>query len=464
MPALLASVLSVFFLSEHLKAESSEAPHGLCRHEGLQRQIEKLACDSSTSLIEASNPGLKIANCGIQAKALVQPETLPTSSVFVSCAPHQMRSCTNIARAILQAKTGATTNVLVNGKVVDDPEVGKALRDLRKHADQSKAMLNIIPVETNPHTFMRDPAVISTANDERVYTVNPYSHQNTGLGDPLTSEIARKCGYKFESSYAKLAEFDSAYLTIGQTNAECTYGIHGNIRVACEKSPGTNAANSGGNFVAAPDGTLLVGKNDKQKPDQGILDYFGKTQTVKVVPIPNLHIGHLDEVIRFVPSQNPCGFEILAASPREMVHFLNTRKPSDTVYSEFNQVKTVESVLNDRELLTKWDEYEQVIQSSLEDITKSLRFSNPKCTPHITSLPVYWDLKGKPALPNPVNGLTINGRYFFSRSSNKDYQSFLIKKLSPLFKKRVVTVDTTEYDRGNGNFHCATLNVLMPCK
>lgn len=445
----------------------------LCRtRDGFLRPIQKLVCDSHPALIEASNPGLKIPNCESKPMPKVLPETSPVSSVFVSCSYFHLESCKNIASELLKRKTGATVNILVNSEQLEKiVEVQAILKELRDTANRTGSPFNIIPVENQVPKFMRDPALLTISEGQNSYTSLPYS-KDTGVGDALTQEVARLCGYKYDSSYAHLAEFDSAYSMIGQQNAVCRTG---QFSTSCEKTPGTNTANSGGNFLAAPNGTLFVGENRKHSPDQGIVDFFRQGQIVKIVKIPDLVVGHIDEVIRFIPAQNSCGFRILRASPVEMKKYLKVRPLSEKYQLEWGKPTQVETILEDEGLMGKWDENEKIIKDAVDQISIDLAKSKPDCKPEIIALPVLWNSRNEVSLPNPVNALTVNGHYFFSgtkgtssdelKSGLDAYQDFVEGKLHPLFSHPPVAVNTQKYNGyKGGNFHCATTNVFLPCK
>lgn len=467
-------ILASFFFNSSAHAALLE-DLGLCElPDGTIGPIQKLICDSHPALIEASNPGLKIPSCDSAPEARLVPETSAVASVFVSCAPKWLTSCQSIATEVLAKKTGATVNILVNQKDLRDGLVAETLKVIKEKANSVGSPLNIIPVASKVKKYMRDPAVIKREGNKSTYVSLPYSKPEMGTSIGLTQEIANQCGYKYENSYDELLGFDSAYNMIGQLNAEC---IDDQGTFPCEVSPAKNGQNHGGNFLAMPDGSVMVGKTDTRMPDPGIVNYFEKKQKVHAIDIPKLSVAHIDEVFRFIPSKDKCGFSILRASPVEMIKFLKTRPANELVYGDEKNNYAAEDFLKDETWIKNWEESEAVILKSTEKIKNILAASKPGCSPQVIALPVLWTPSGNPKIANPVNAMTVNGTYFYSApyrylNSNgtakvsvyKPLDEYVRKKLQPKFSQPLVSVDTFDYDQGNGNFHCATTNVLLPCK
>jgi hypothetical protein len=93
----------------------------------------------------------------------------------------------------------------------------------------------------------------------------------------------------------------------------------------------------------------------------------------------------------------------------------------------------------------------------------------------------------KPIIPNPVNGLAVNGKYFLSklnrpvksrwgfhadlsfrpRGTLEEYHAYrkvILEKLNSIFAEPPVFVDTRILDNYGGNLHCATTTINVPCK
>ena len=116
---------------------------------------------------------------------------------------------------------------------------------------------------------------------------------------------------------------------------------------------------------------------------------------------------------------------------------------------------------------------------------KTLGTENPL---QIIDMPVLWGkYDKKPIIPNPVNGLAVNGKYFLSKLNRPvksqwgfhtdlsfrpggtleeyhAYKKVVLEKLNSIFTKPPVFVDTRLLDRYGGNLHCAITNINVPCK
>lgn len=523
---------------------------GLCRNvDGNLIPLKKLICESNAALVEASNPNLKIPHCIEElVKPKVLPEHLPVSAVFVTCRTDNEDSCSNIASEILKKNTGATVNILINKDMLTNSLIEK-LKKLVDFAKINKAPLNIIPISVPIGVYMRDPGVMAHTKDGPVAIANP--HVNGGfLGEPVLSELSNLCGYRFEKSAAKLAKFDAAYEMLVNPRYQASSKSEVPEKIRTIKTDvshqQTGAELFGGNFMALPGGTLIVGESGQQVPAPEILSHFEKHQKVIKIKLPRLAIGHVDEVYRIIPTQDECGFAILYASPQEMINFLQTRNKNEVVIQsdnlsqeppykrnpeltkkfntliseitklndqkmeipkslqqEFQKVNdefaqlanlnlTAGDLLKDQVRMTKWLANEKLIQKELKKIVTEIKDSSVnKCEPQTIALPMEWNnVNNSPILPNPVNALTVNGTYFHSKPNRSLYgknvtnttmpylsgrreietetysafENYVHERLRPFFGEKIVSVDTSKYDEGNGNFHCATLNILLPCK
>jgi hypothetical protein len=308
---------------------------GLCRDvDGELRSIKSLVCESSSTLIEASNPGLKIPACGNEPdEPKVLPEHLPVSAVFVTCRPDNEESCTNIATEILKKNTGATVNILINQDMFTS-SLGEKLKKLKSSAVSSGAPLNIIPIAVPVGVYMRDPGVVARSKDGLTLIANPHLNQGF-LGEPVLAEVAAACGYKFERTAAGFAKFDAAYeMLVNPKYRAGLVGVPEKLR-RVKTAPNyqdTGGEIYGGNFMALPGGSLIVGEMPgNASPSPEILSHFEKRQKVLKIQLPQLPVGHVDEVYRIIPTKDACGFAVIYASPAEMVKFLKTRPKDELV-------------------------------------------------------------------------------------------------------------------------------------
>ncbi|MDC1173894.1 protein-arginine deiminase family protein [Bacteriovoracaceae bacterium] len=301
----------------------------------------------------------------------------------------------------------------------------------------------------------------------------------------------------------------------------------------------------GGNFMGVPGGGIVIGKSGDKAADPEIINFFRQDQDVFELEIPKLAVGHIDEVFNIVPSKSTCGYAVLRASPIAMREFLQTRPSHEDMgkrvffhldiikaheslrdnpkkrallkplwerltklqslgrqlttqeRNEWNRIKLevsvimgldtrIKSILSNEKLQEQWDNAQAIINRSTKDlIARISRQKGAKCKPEVIDLPVSWNSIGQPILPNPVNGLAINGRYFYSEqaitssvpvwngNTTETLDESIIyspleeevrRKLQPLFGSRLSSISTSQYDSGDGNLHCATTNVYLPCK
>ena len=286
----------------------------------------------------------------------------------------------------------------------------------------------------------------------------------------------------------------------------------------------------------------VVGFSKKHLPDPDLLKYFRETQRVVEVEIPVLRIGHIDEIFTIVPAPNDRGFALLRASPGEMITFLASRPADEVVYDaqdpdistaeEYTTVQdhiaafrsviesprethtqphpafieiikrlemyrallsttryTVGRLLEDRAFVALMEERDSLIRRStkilVEEIEKTLGKESPL---QLIDIPVLWGKDDKkPIIPNPVNGLPVNGKYFLSklnrpvksqwefrpdlsfrpRRTLEEYHAYkkvILAKLKTIVAEPPVFVDTRILDTYGGNLHCATASISVPCR
>ena len=537
---ILLKFIFVFTFTSKVNA-SALVELGLCKDlDGTLKPIEKLICESSAALLESMNPSVEIPACNERQGPVMLSGDKPVSAVFVSCTLETLNSCSNIASSILQNMSGATVNVLVTSEGIADKKIMDSLLKLTDEAKLYKGKLNILPLNSAKNiSYMRDPSVF-TRNDSKTSLVNlPYLNQNIPASFVM-NEAMKWCGIESTDTYKNLSSFNQAYDALvtenhNFSNENMQKEINGIKAINTEK---TSTSTMGGNLLALPNGTIVTGYNDISCTSSSVLDYFSKKSKVLEVKIPNLYVGHVDEIFSIVPSNNKCGYAILQASPGEGIKFLeDTRKVNkpflrvldfsrmmadtpekkavglkfDALFEEkrsfmdlnigaplpdsftkrelklinemgeldgTNPVTSIELLSNEK-LMKHWEKLEQESNVVVREILNELNQGSEACVPEVIKLPVFWDINtATPILPNPVNGLALNGSYFRSitkevitgtgnmdnRLSHPDLDMYIDNKISHLFPKGIHKVDTGEHDSGFGNFHCATTNIYLPCK
>ena len=398
--------------------------------------------------------------------------------------------------------------------------------------------------------FLRDVGMFRASPNQLEYVAAPYFNEGQAATTMLEvleqCGIACKTPYfglekfttAYEEAYAHLQENRNRGATLSSKVLEAEAGLE-----AVSKTwPQGISKDMAGNYMGLPGGALAVGLSKKHHPDPDLLQYFRKTQHVVEVEIPVLRIGHIDEIFNIVPARNDWGFALLRASPRAMMTFLESRPADEVVYDdqdpdtitsqEYTTVQehiavwrtliehlkqdntqphpafieiikrlemykallitrryTVGSLLEDREFVALMGERDNLIRRStvilVEEMQKTLGRKSPL---QIIDMPVLWGTSDKkPIIPNPVNGLPVNGKYFLSklsrpvksqwgfhtdlsfrpRGTREEYHAYkkvVMEKLNAIIEEPPVFVDTRILDSYGGNLHCATASINVPCK
>lgn len=533
-------IISLFVLEANANEISSL---GLCSDiDGNLRPIEKLVCESTAAMLEAMNPTLKIPTCDGRGGPQVISGDKVMSAVFISCTSQTYNTCKNIATSVMKNQPGVTVNILVTSDGIANESIRNTLLDLVDISQKKKSPLNILPINSvTDHAniaYMRDPGLFTkNESSKTTYVGLPYSQQGKP-GAMIMGEAMKWCGIEQMDTYRSLASFDSAYnaLTFDKNSSQKESVARELAGINAVNDFTTQNSTMGGNFMALPNGTFITGYTNLSKMNSSVIDYFSKEHKVLQIKLPNLSIGHMDEVINIVPSKGPCGYSILQASPEEAIKYLETEKDNvepflgffdlslldknederksiqlqlQSVLLEKNNYlknekevplkildskrklerelavlnglyeRTPSEIISDKNILAHWRKLEIDSNNVVKEVISELTKDKNSCSPEVIKLPVFWDVTmAKPLIPNPVNGLAINGAYFRSSSkgdmqkrddldSRRSYprlEEYIDKKINSIFPKGVHRVDTGELNEGSGNFHCATTNIYLPCK
>ena len=398
--------------------------------------------------------------------------------------------------------------------------------------------------------FLRDAGIFRASPHHVEYVSAPYFNEGqavTTFQDMLKQcGIAAKTPYfglekfktAYEEAYAHLQDNTNKPATSSSKVLEAEAGLAAVLKTW----PQGISKDMAGNYMSLPGGTIAVGFSKKHLPDPNLLEYFRDTQHVVEVEIPVLRIGHIDEIFNIVPASNDWGFALLRASPVAMITFLASRPADEVIYdAQAPDVATAEDYTTVQELITVWrsvieslkqehtqphpafieiikrlemyralltttrytvgrlledgtfvalmEDRDSLIRRStnilVEEIQKTLGEESPL---QIIDIPVLWGKDDKkPIIPNPVNGLPVNGKYFLSklnrpvksqwefhpdlsfrpRKTLEEYHAYkkvILEKLNTIFAEPPVFVDTRILDTYGGNLHCATTNINVPCK
>jgi hypothetical protein len=398
--------------------------------------------------------------------------------------------------------------------------------------------------------FLRDAGIFRTSPNHLEYVAAPYFNEGqavTTFQDMLEQcGIASKTPYfglekfktAYEEAYAHMQDDTNRTATLSPKVLEAEAGLAAVLKTW----PQGISKDMAGNYMSLPGGTIAVGFSRKHLPDPDLLQYFRETQHVVEVEIPVLRIGHIDEIFNIVPARNDWGFALLRASPGKMITFLESRPADEVLYDdqdpavinspEYTTVQehiavwrslieylkqehtqphpafiaiikklemhkalltttryTVARLLEDREFVALMGEQESLIRRSTSMLVAEMQKTLGKEGPlQIIDIPVLWGKDDKkPIIPNPVNGLAVNGKYFLSklnrpvksrwgfhadlsfrpRGTLEEYHAYrkvILEKLNSIFAEPPVFVDTRILDNYGGNLHCATTTINVPCK
>ena len=208
----------------------------------------------------------------------------------------------------------------------------------------------------------------------------------------------------------------------------------------------------GGNFRVFPRyKVVLMGTRKITPGEKAELETFFDQHdlTLRFVNLPNLGVGHLDEVFNIIESQKSCHFKVLVADPEKAFHILGKDNIED-----FETYSFVRHAMSS-------------IRSATFDLEQTLSSLDKDCKVDFYSIPVFWNAEALPERANAVNGLVLEGKYFYSlpysikEPNEKMFRALKSATESALQKvgfKDIIGIDTREYDRLRGNLHCATLN------
>lgn len=502
---------------------------GVCLNKfGEFQEVGRLNCVTEPALLKSLAPDLEFPSCSDTNRGPeIVPSYLPTGAIFIGCSTYDIAAtCGDIARELLRHPTDATVNLMVESSAFLDDENLALFLELDRLATKKGTPLNFIPINPYPKVahirlepalFLRDPGIFMTdqASDHR-YLALPYTTLGKASEDSIFSsmlaweETLRSCGFPvMDPIYANQAEMLNTYsiyegiIALGNEELDLLQRpdmdrlIRGYTHRELARHYQTNNSDyggdseMGGNFLALPGGKVALGTMAYQAPSKALLGFFrDRGLEPSLIELPRLAVGHIDEVFNLVPGPEPCGFTVLRASPLKMKELLTTRNPKEHLYAIPKGVEalpdknmTVGRALSDLVLMQSWKKSQADINKATEQLFELiLDATSGMCIPEVIDLPVFWSTGGRAVLPNPVNGLSVNGSYFYSEptalvwdndSSTEKKQKLpythnfiekaVMKALRPVFGSQVYTVPTPKHDRGSGNLHCATTDIHLPC-
>lgn len=213
-----------------------------------------------------------------------------------------------------------------------------------------------------------------------------------------------------------------------------------------------------------PYGRILTGKQDSLEMHPGVMKFL-ESQRMQWPPIVVdtswLMIGHVDEVVNFVPAKNRAGFRVLLPSPKaardvlddavrngrgDLAVFAGTRRETSVAKLRDSIAGSAENAKIDRIIAGVQDQLKSELNLGDDDFV------------HV---PVLFD-RGGAAIPNAVNSLIVNGHVFAPdprgpRHEAKDLFAEAIRTAMSGCDVQVSFVDVWDaYHSRGGELHCGT--------
>jgi protein-arginine deiminase len=213
-----------------------------------------------------------------------------------------------------------------------------------------------------------------------------------------------------------------------------------------------------------PYGRVLTGRQKDLGMHPGVLAFL-EAQAAQWPPIVVdtswLLIGHVDEVVNFVPAKTPAGFKVLLPSPmaaRRLLDALVAQGLGDLPVFEKSRDETTVTKLRDGIAVSAEN---RAIDETVAGIRKQLQSELNLAESDFVLLPVLFARRGA-VIPNAVNGVVVNGHYLASepRGPRKDGQDFFeaaIREALAGCDVRVHFIDGWRaYHEWGGEVHCGT--------
>ncbi len=237
---------------------------------------------------------------------------------------------------------------------------------------------------------------------------------------------------------------------------------YGNLEV----SPPVTAADG----RAFPVGRAMVGRQRGLTMHSGVLEFLER-QGVQVPPLfvdtSWLQIGHVDEVVSFVPSRESPGFRALVPDPRRAVEILERlvlgRHERTLVFEGHSDGTTVTGLLDE---VGKSEETRAIV-ASLEETRGVLCRELGLREEHLIGLPVLFRA-GAAVIPNCVNGLICNGHAILPSPcgpvvEGEDAFAAVVRRELEAHGVVVHFLDVWDFFHCcGGEIHCGTNTVRVP--
>ena len=213
-----------------------------------------------------------------------------------------------------------------------------------------------------------------------------------------------------------------------------------------------------------PYGRVITGKHDDFTVHPGVLKFL-ETQGLQWPPIivetSWLEIGHIDEVVNFVPAKNKAGFKVLLPSPkaaRDTIEALLAKGlKEEPVFAGTEDEMTLGELRMKVSRTTENLAIDEVIYRLRERLKAELNLEDSD----FVMLPVLFQ-GGLAVIPNAVNSVVVNGHLLVPeplgpRVNEADGFEQAIRAALAGCGVRVVFIDSwNAYHTSGGEIHCGT--------
>ena len=213
-----------------------------------------------------------------------------------------------------------------------------------------------------------------------------------------------------------------------------------------------------------PYGRVITGKHDGFTMHPGVLKFL-EAQGVQWPPIVVdtswLVIGHIDEVVNFVPAQSKAGFKVLLPSPkaaREMLEKLLAKGlAEEPVFAATDDEMTLRELRMKIAQTTENLGIDEVVARLREQLKMELNLEDSD----FVMVPALFQ-GGLAVIPNAVNSVVVNGHLLVPkplgpRVNEKDMFEQAIRAALAGCDVRVDFIDSwNAYHASGGEIHCGT--------
>jgi hypothetical protein len=213
-----------------------------------------------------------------------------------------------------------------------------------------------------------------------------------------------------------------------------------------------------------PYGRLIVGKQRELTMHPDVMEFL-KSQRVQWPPIVAdtswLAIGHVDEVVNFVPAKTTAGFKVLLPSPKAARELLETLLANGLEGAPLFAGTESEMTLGKLRMTIAGTSENLAIDDAIAHLRRQLKRELNLDDSDFVMLPALFQ-RGVAVIPNAVNSMVVNDALLVAeprgpRQDGKDAFETAIRTALSGCDVRVVFIDSwNAYHTAGGEIHCGT--------